>query len=69
MGDEGKKGRADNRGNGEETTAVTRGTGAGEGREETTARGREDGENEPSGDQPDDTASAPAAPAATDAAN
>ena len=29
----------------------------------------EDVENEPSGDQPDDTASAPAAPAATDAAN
>lgn len=29
----------------------------------------EDGENEPSGDQPDDTASAPAASAATDAAN
>lgn len=33
------------------------------------ARGREDGEREPSGDRPDDAATAPAESAATDAAN
>ena len=49
--------------------AVAQGRGARGGREETMARGREDGEREPSGDQPDDTASAPAESAATDAAN